>query len=85
MSKYLIKVDETYRADTEAEAAQIINEAKQDGRFELAKYTSVKRCRKEKGEIADEWVRVTLTKIFDEEKEPVGTTTITYDTEGSAF
>ena len=85
MSRYLLKVDETYRADTEAEAAQIINEAKKDGRFVLAKYSSVKKERKQKGEVVDEWMRVTLTKVFDDEREPIGYTTIEYNTASSAF
>lgn len=70
MSKYLLKVDETYRADTESEAAQIINDAKKDERFILAKYSSTKREQKVKGEVVDEWMRVTLTKVFTSEKEP---------------
>lgn len=85
MSKYLISVVETYRADTEAEAAAIINEAKEDNRYVLSKYASTKRETKQKGEVIDEWMRVSLTKIFDVEKEPSGCTTIEYDTEGSAF
>lgn len=85
MSKYLIKVDETYRADTEAEAAQLINDAKKDRSFVLSKYSSVQRQRKAKGEVIDEWYRVVLTKVFDDEKEPIGSTTVSYDTSGSAF
>jgi hypothetical protein len=85
MSRYLLRVDETYRTDTEAEAAQLINEAKADNKFELAKYTSVKKQKKAKGEICDEWTRVTLTKVFDSEQEPIGSTTVSYDTSGSAF
>ncbi len=79
MSKYLLKVEEIYRADTEAEAAQIINDAKQDSRFTLSKYSSVKRERKQKGEVVDEWIRVSLTKTFDDEKEPVNQVDISYD------
>lgn len=45
MAKYLINVTETYRVDTEAEAAKIIEEA----------------------------------------KEPIGSATIEYNTDGSAF
>lgn len=82
---YLIKVDETYRADSEAEATKLIDEAKKDNKFVLAKYTSVQKQAKQKGEVVDEWYRVTLTKVFDEEKEPIGSTTISYDTSGSAF
>ena len=85
MNRYLIKVDETYRADTESEAAAIINEAKADGSFTLSKYTSVQRQAKQKGEVVDEWYRVTLTKLFDSEKEPIGCTTVSYDTSGNAF
>ena len=39
--KYLIKSVETYRVATEAEAAQVIEEAKKDTRFALVKYESV--------------------------------------------
>lgn len=85
MGKFLIKVDETYRADTEAEAIQLINEAREDNRFSLAKHSSVQKQTKAKGEIVDEWWRVTLTKVFDEEKEPIGSTTIEYNTSDSAF
>lgn len=80
MSRYLIKVDETYRVDSEAEAIELINEARADHKFTLAKHSSTHRQTKQKGEIVDEWFRVTLTKVFDEEKEPIGNTTITYNT-----
>ena len=55
MAKYLISVTETYRVDTETEAAKIIEEAKVDGKYVLSKYSSVKKERKQKGEIIDEW------------------------------
>ena len=41
MAKYLITVTETYRVDTETEAAKIIEEAKVDGKYVLSKYSSV--------------------------------------------
>lgn len=81
MSKYLLKVEEVYRADNEAEAAQIIEDAKKNNQFILSKYTSVKRERKQKGEIIDEWMRVTLTKTFTDEKEPDVQVDITYNVE----
>ena len=37
MSRYLIKVTEQYRCDTEAEAVNLINEAKQDGQYTVTK------------------------------------------------
>lgn len=79
MSKYLIRVDEMYRCDSELEAQQLIEEAKKQGTCELAKYTSVQKARKEKGEIVDEWTRVTLTKLFNNEKEPDSHIVPTYE------
>lgn len=81
MSKYLLKVEEVYRADSEAEATQIIEDAKKDNQFILSKYTSVKRERKQKGEVIDEWMRVTLTKTFTDEKEPDVQVDVTYNIE----
>ena len=81
MAKYLLKVEETYRADSETEAAEIINEAKKDGSFVLSKYSSTKRELKQKGEVVDQWMRVTLTKVFTEEKDPTIQVTATYDVE----
>lgn len=72
MSVYRIKREETFRADTEREAARVIDEAKASNKFILAKFTSVKKEAKQKGEVVDEWYRVTLTQVYDSEKEPVG-------------
>ena len=85
MAKYLINVTETYRVDTEEEAAKIIEDAKIDGKYILSKYSSVKKERKQKGDIIDEWYRLTLTKVFDDEKEPIGSSTIEYNIDGSVF
>lgn len=85
MSKHLISVVETYRADSEAEAAQLIEEAKKSKQYTLSKYSSIYKERKQKGEVIDAWHRVSLTKVFDDEKEPISSVSIEYDTEGSAF
>ena len=99
MSKYLIMTSEVYRVGSEKEAENAINEAKKDNRFELAKYTAVKKnrnftlskysseykCSKAKGEVVDEWYRVILTKEFTSEKEPDCTTTVSYNVEAGAF
>lgn len=79
MSKYLIKTVETYRVDSEAEAKQLIEEAKEDHRYNLTRYLTEHRERKSKGEIEDEWKRVTLTKNFNEEKDADIDVTITYE------
>ena len=72
MSKYLIKTTETYRADSEAEANELIEKAKTDPKYEVTKSTIENRTLKAKGEIVDEWKRVSITKVFSEEKEPYG-------------
>lgn len=83
--KYLTKIVETYRVATEAEAAQIIEEAKKDSRFALVKYESVHKERKQKGEIIDEWERVTLHKVFNDEKEPDSYVKVDYEKEQGFF
>lgn len=70
MSKYLIKVTEQYRCDTEAEAKALIESAKKSSMWELSNYSSQHKEAKAKGEIVDAWSRVTLTKVFNSEKEP---------------
>lgn len=78
MAKYLLKTTEEHRADTEHEAAELINAAKADGRYILSKYSSVKKERKQKGEIIDEYYIVTLVKVFDDPKEPCGEASVEY-------
>lgn len=72
MAKYLIRTTEMYRCGTESEAKALIEEAKGSSEYSLVKYTSEHKERKAKGEIIDEWMRVTLTKQYDDEKEPIG-------------
>jgi hypothetical protein len=78
--KFLLKTVETYRVDTEEEATQLIEEAKK--KFTVSKAISEKKSRKAKGEIIDEWVRVTITKEFTEEKEPDDVVSVSYKSEG---
>lgn len=79
MAKYLITVTETYRVDTEEEAARLIEESKNNTKYTLAKYSSVHKERKQKGEIIDEYEKVSLTKVFADEKEPYGIINISYE------
>lgn len=72
MSKYLIKTVETYRIDSEVEANELVDMCKNDPRYEVVKSTVENRTMKLKGEIVDEWKRVSITKVFAEEKEPFG-------------
>ena len=70
MSKYLTTTVETYRVDSELEAVNLIEEAKRDKTYILGKYTNEHKERKSKGEVIEEYYKVTLTKIFNDIKEP---------------
>lgn len=83
--KYLLKTVETYRVASDAEAKNLIEEAKKDRNFILAKYTSEQKEKKVKGEVEDSWVRVTLTKTFTDEKEPEMTADVSYSVHAGAF
>ena len=67
MSKKLISVTDTYRLDDEIEVENFLKELKEDVSFELVKYSSVKKEKKKKGEILDEWIRFTATKVYGKE------------------
>lgn len=82
---YLVKAVETYRVANEVEAKKLIEEAKADHNYTLSKYSSEYRSTKAKGEIVDEWYRVTLTKEFNVEKEPDTYVEVSYSTEEGYF
>lgn len=79
MSKYLIKVTEQYRCDTEEEARKLIEDAKKSYQYTLTKSSSEIKTTKQKGEIVDEWRRVVLTKEFNTEREPNKEIAIEYE------
>ena len=81
--RYLTKVVETYRLANEAEVESFLQELKTDNRFTVAKYSSTKKQRKEKGEVADEWIHFEVTKLFNDEREPY--TEIEVDYKKGAF
>lgn len=60
----LLKVVETYRADTEEEVKTLINEAKADNSFELTKYSSEYKEKKSKSEVIDAAWLVQLYKGY---------------------
>lgn len=82
MATYLLNVTEVYRADSDLEAQKLIDDAKVDGRYVLIKSSTQKKERKQKGEIVDEYYKVSLVKAFDDEKEPCGETKISYNMGG---
>lgn len=79
--RYLIKTVETYRADTEAEAKGVIEEAKASDEYTLTKYSSEKKEVKAKGEVIDEYFKVDLTKVFTDIKEPIAVASVIYEVE----
>ena len=77
--KFLISTTEIYRVDSEAEAEQLIQDAKTDDKFDLLKYTTEKKDIKLKGEIVDTDFKVSLNKAFNELKEPLNEVDINYE------
>lgn len=72
MATYLISKVEAYRADTESEATNLIEGAKKSRDYTLVKYSRDYKEKKQKGDVVDSWYKVSLTKVFDDEKEPAG-------------
>jgi len=77
--KFLINTTEVYRVETENEVEQIINEAKHSNMFVLVRYNCQKKEIKVKGEVIDEYYRVTLVKNFNNEKEPEAHIAVNYE------
>ena len=75
---YLIETTEVYRCDSEDEAKMLIEQAKKTST--LKKYNCVAKEKKLKGEVVDSWYKLTLVKAWDDEKDPSGSTTVTYGT-----
>lgn len=73
---YLTETTEIYRVDTEDEAKELIEAAKR--KSTVSKYGCVYKDKKVKGEVVESWYRVTITKKWTDEKEPVSCTTVTY-------
>ena len=76
--EYLIRTTEIYRAANEDEAKAVIEKAKRTST--VIKYNSTYKCKKQKGEIVDEWYRVEITKEWTDEKEPDNSIKVTYST-----
>lgn len=79
MANYLVSSTEVYRIDSEKEVAEFIDAAKADRNFTLSKYASEHKEVKSKGEVVDDYFKVTLVKQFTDIKEPLFSTTITYN------
>ena len=78
---YLITTTEVYRVISESAAQKLIDEAKADSSYDLVKYNCEHKERKAKGEVIDDWFKVTLFKKFSDEQEPEVMTNIIYEVE----
>ena len=85
MSKFLVSTCEVYRVESEAEVKKAIEEAKNNSSFNLTKYVSEYKERKLKGEVVDSYYKLTLTKNFNDIKEPTATVNIDYQVQQGAF
>lgn len=79
MSKWLLRTTEVYRTDSDEEAKELIEKAKKDTMFELTKYSSEYKEVKQKGEVTGEFYLVSLSKTFNDQKEPAAHIKINYD------
>lgn len=77
--KFLISTTEIYRVDSETEAEQLIQDAKHDDKFDLAKYITEKKEVKAKGEVVDMYYKVSLNKVFNEIKDAQNEVDIVYE------
>ena len=82
---FLVSTTEVYRVDTEPEVKRAIEEAKKDNSFALTKYVSEYKERKLKGEVVDSYYKLTLTKNFNDIKEPTTTINVSYNVEQGVF
>lgn len=62
----MLKVVETYRADSEDEVNDLIENAKTDSSFDLAKYSSEYKEKKSKGDVVDSGWVTQLTKVYSQ-------------------
>ena len=78
MSKWLLKTTEVYRTDSDEEAKELIEKAKKDTMFELTKYSSEYKEVKQKGEVVDSYYITSLSKTFNDPKQPEAHIKATY-------
>lgn len=69
MASQLLKKTEVYRVDTEEEAMNMIEDAKDgqmNGGYTLTKSSYVLKTKKSKGEIIDQWFITSTEKTFSD-------------------
>lgn len=79
MSRYLTQTVETYRVNTEEEVKETLEEFKAAAAYEVKKASYEKKQVKEKGEVVDEYWILSVTKVFNDAKEPINKIDINYE------
>lgn len=77
--KYLLNCVDTYRVATVADVETLHDELLNNPSFTLTSFSYKTKYVKLKGEIVDEYQVVTAKKVFNDEKDPVSSITITYE------
>lgn len=79
MSRYLLKVVDTYRVPDEAAVEALHDELLEDPTFDLTGFSYKVKQIKAKGEVIEEYMVVQATKQFTNEKDPEGSYVVSYE------
>lgn len=78
MNKYLVSATEVYRVDNEESAAALIDEAKAETKYILAKYSSVKKEKRLRVKLSMNGIKSLLLKI-QWWKDPISNIDVNYE------
>ena len=79
MNRYLLKAVDTYRVPNEAAVEALHEELLNDPCFDLVGFSYKVKQIKAKGEVIDEFYKVTLAKTFTDIKEPDAQVEVIYE------
>lgn len=77
--RYLICTTEVYRVDTMDQVEELRAEVEDDPHYGVSSFSYKSKCKKEKGEVVDEWYQVSVKKIFNDEKDPDSHVGVSYE------
>ena len=69
--KFLIQTTEIFRCDSEQEAETFLKDMKKDKNYEITSSTVAKKEVKQKGEVVDSYIKLTVKKVYNEERDPL--------------
>lgn len=81
MNNYLLKVQNTYRVETEADALKLREELRHNSNGELTAFQYTVKEIKQKGECIGSYIICKATLSFNSEKEPERHIIVSYDDE----